>query len=56
MKQGAEGPIKGWKKRFFSSRNGNLFYFKGYPFGDDDENSDAIGLINLINCFFLSLN
>lgn len=49
-KQGAVGAIKGWKKRYFSTRNGNMFYSKLHPTdSEDDKLQDAIGLINLSN-------
>mgnify|MGYP002385583314 CR=1 FL=1 len=54
MKQGAEGPIKAWKKRLFSTRTNNLFYFKTHATNDDNL-QDAIGLINIADCIYLFL-
>jgi len=54
QKQGLEG-IRSWKKRYFATRKGNLYYFKTHLVSDDEETQDAIGLINIANAIGIDL-
>lgn len=53
-KQGAVGAIKTWKKRYFFTRNGNLFYFKTHPTEADDD-PETLGLVNITNTISIDL-
>ena len=48
MKQGADGPVRAWRKRFFFSQGAHLFYTKNHPSRSGSGlNNDVIGFINL---------
>jgi len=53
-KQGAVGAIKTWKKRYFSTKNGNLFYAKSHP-TEADEDPETLGLISIPNTTSIDL-